>query len=1025
MEPPSLGAGSCPRCPEFLSVPANAVGVPFPTLQSADYYMLPSLEDLAARESKDPGYLSRVRDFTVGRFGYGCVKFLGETDARWLDLNDIVKFNRHEVVVYEDESAKPAVGHGLNKPAEVTLVLQIPSVCSGDGQVDNVVVKLREVTERQGATFVSYDTNHGLWKFLVQHFSRFGLSDDDEEDITMDDAPEVVTAEIKRDDTSDVDDEFEMSPADPELAHSLPSHLGLDPVRMREMRMLMFPADEDMEDYVKTHSHQKSSLRKGYERSLQKSTKVDQNSSPSSVRKTPMALIGYKPSNTDSGPNGTILLSQHKKEMPFKKLKTGGFSLDISSETPVSGYYSRNVVDSGLFMGRSFRVGWGPNGILVHSGAAVGSNNSGKLLSSVITLEKVAIDKAVRDENDKVRKELVELAFDAPMNLHQAIEHEARDVEVGSFKLKIQQLVADRVVLSDICRNYVDIVERQLEVPGLSSSTRLVLMHQVMVWELIKVLFSERDYNGQSKSAGADNEEDVMEDMKDGSPEVDPEALPLIRRAEFSCWLQEYVCHRVQAEVSSLSESDYLENLFSLLTGRQLDTAVELAVSKGDVRLALLLSQAGGSSANRSDISRQLDLWRMNGLDFNFIEKDRIKIYELLAGNIDGALRDVKIDWKRSLGLLMWYQLPPDTSLSAIFKTYQGWLNDGRAPYPFPVYIDEGPIEDARHWSIKDRFDLSYYLMLLHANQGSDFGFLKRMFSSFSSTNDPLDCHMIWHLRALLEAIGAISSNDLHVLDMGFVSQLLCLGQIHWAIYVILHMPYRRDCPYVQVTVVREILFQYCECWSSDESQQKFIKDLGVPSAWLHEAMAIYYNYYGDVSKSLDHFLKCHNWQKAHSIFVSSVSHSLFLSGMHSDIWRLVSLMEEYKSEIENWELGAGIYISFYSLRSSLVDNDSIMGEPEALESKNVACKEFLSQLSESLDVWGDRLPLEARVTYSKMAEETSSLLIAGIAEGPNREIQLSCFDTVGSAPVPEDLRSSHFQDAVSLFTCYLSELTS
>lgn len=38
--------------------------------------------------------------------------------------------------------------------------------------------------------------------------------------------------------------------------------------------------------------------------------------------------------------------------------------------------------------------------------------------------------------------------------------------------------------------------------------------------------------------------------------------------------------------------------------------------------------------------------------------------------------------------------------------------------------------------------------------------------------------------------------------------------------------------------------------------------------------------------------------------------------------------MEEYKSEIENWELGAGIYIAFYSVRSSLLDDDSIMGEP-------------------------------------------------------------------------------------------------
>lgn len=844
MEFPSLSGGSCLHCPQFLSVPGRVVepGIPFPIFQSSDYYIQPSLEELATRESKDPGYLSRVRDFTVGRFGYGCVKFLGETDVRWLDLSRIVKFGRNEIVVYEDESTKPAVGQGLNKAAVVTLVLQMQLACSVDGGVSDVVAKLKEITERQGASFVSYDCKYGLWKFVVQHFSRFGLSDDDEEDITMEDVPSTeYTAEMNGGEISDIDEEPQMSSAEPELAHSLPAHLGLDPVRMREMRMLMFPAEEELEDYVERRSNQKSNFSKGNARSpLQNSSRMSQKSSPPAVRKTPVALLEYKPSNADNSPSGTILLSQHNKDMPLKVLKTEGFSLDISSQTPVNGYHSRNVVDSGLFMGRSFRVGWGPNGILVHSGAAVGNSDSIKTLSSVITLEKVAIDKAVRDENDKVRKELVELAFDAPMNLHRAIEHEAREVEIGSSKLKLQQVVADRVILSDICRNYVDIVERQLEVPGLSSSTRLILMHQVMVWELIKVLFSEKEYNGQSKSVGADNEEDVMEDMKDGSPEVDPEALPLIRRAEFSCWLQEYVCHRVQAEVSSLSESNYLEHLFLLLTGRQLDSAVELAVSKGDVRLACLLSQAGGSSANRSDLSRQLDLWRMNGLDFNFIEKDRIKIYELLAGNIDGALHGVKIDWKRFLGLLMWYQQPPDTSLSVIFKSYQRRLNDGRAPYPFPVYIDEGPNEDVLDWSVKDRFDLSYYLMLLHANQEGDFGFLKRMFRSFSSTNDPLDCHMIWHQRALLEAIGAIDSNDLHVLDMGLASQLLCLGKIHWAIYVVLHMPYRRDCPNLQARVVREILFQYCECWSSDESQQQFIKDLGVPSAWLHEAMVCF-----------------------------------------------------------------------------------------------------------------------------------------------------------------------------------------
>lgn len=65
------------------------------------------------------------------------------------------------------------------------------------------------------------------------------------------------------------------------------------------------------------------------------------------------------------------------------------------------------------------------------------------------------------------------------------------------------------------------------------------------------------------------------------------------------------------------------------------------------------------------------------------------------------------------------------------------------------------------------------------------------------------------------------------------------------------------------------------------------------------------------------------------------------------------------------------------------------------------------------------------RVAYSKMAEEISNLLLSDSGEGSTRGVQLSCFDGVFSAPIPEDLRSCHLQDAVSLFTCYLSEAAS
>jgi nuclear pore complex protein Nup98-Nup96 len=53
---------------------------------------------------------------------------------------------------------------------------------------------------------------------------------------------------------------------------------------------------------------------------------------------------------------------------------------------------------------------------------------------------------------------------------------------------------------------------------------------------------------------------------------------------------------------------------------------------------------------------------------------------------------------------------------------------------------------------------------------------------------------------------------------------------------------------------------------------------------------------------------------------------SLF-AAKHSEIWRLATSMEDQKSEIENWDLGAGIYISFYLLRSSLQEDNNTMSE--------------------------------------------------------------------------------------------------
>ncbi|CAM6041648.1 unnamed protein product [Sphagnum compactum] len=173
---------------------SSAIEALMPKLLHSDYFTEPGIQELAAKEQADPGYSKQVVDFVVGRQGYGVVKFFGVTDVQGLDLESIIKFNYCEVIVYMDESKKPVVGQGLNKPAQVTL-LNVKCADKKSGQqysdgpeVEKFEKRLKKKTEEQGAEFISYSALKGEWKFQVQHFSRYGLdTDSDEEDASQSD----------------------------------------------------------------------------------------------------------------------------------------------------------------------------------------------------------------------------------------------------------------------------------------------------------------------------------------------------------------------------------------------------------------------------------------------------------------------------------------------------------------------------------------------------------------------------------------------------------------------------------------------------------------------------------------------------------------------------------------------------------------------------------------------------------------------------------------------------------------------
>jgi len=127
-----------------------------------DYYTIPRIETICDAES--------VPNFVIGRTGYGSIAFNAPVNLIGVStlslLRDIVTLQKASVEVYPHASDPPKIGVGINIPAQICLENVYP-----DGvDMDDFVATLKGKFDTE---FVSYDTENGIWKFNVNHFSTY------------------------------------------------------------------------------------------------------------------------------------------------------------------------------------------------------------------------------------------------------------------------------------------------------------------------------------------------------------------------------------------------------------------------------------------------------------------------------------------------------------------------------------------------------------------------------------------------------------------------------------------------------------------------------------------------------------------------------------------------------------------------------------------------------------------------------------------------------------------------------------
>ncbi|KAF5830158.1 hypothetical protein DUNSADRAFT_14956 [Dunaliella salina] len=149
-------------------------------LASEGYTYEPSPTQLVAMHTLDPKSLHKLHNFTVTRAGIGSIRWLRPVDVVGLKLDDIVTIQQGEVFCYSDVE-KPPLGQGLNLEAEITLygVHKVDRTTGAPVRDGPQLVKweksLRLMCLRMGAKFVAYKPDGGVWRFEVEHFSRYGL----------------------------------------------------------------------------------------------------------------------------------------------------------------------------------------------------------------------------------------------------------------------------------------------------------------------------------------------------------------------------------------------------------------------------------------------------------------------------------------------------------------------------------------------------------------------------------------------------------------------------------------------------------------------------------------------------------------------------------------------------------------------------------------------------------------------------------------------------------------------------------
>jgi nuclear pore complex protein Nup98-Nup96 len=379
-------------------------------------------------------------------------------------------------------------------------------------------------------------------------------------------------------------------------------------------------------------------------------------------------------------------------------------------------------------------------------------------------------------------------------------------------------------------------------------------------------------------------------------------------------------------------DAEYLEAVFSLVSGRQIAAACSLANQHRDHKLALLLSQiASGTPNSRMLAYEQMDVWRRMGIQ-HYITKGRLRLFALLAGlmvwECDGEERgggeDVRVchglDWKRVLGLHLWYCSSPTSRVAeAVAQFTRAFMDEtAYALPPIPAYMEKAGFTPPTSGSYDDNLTLDSCFHVLRLYCARDHS-LERTLNPAASIPFHLDYRISWHLWSVLHSLYLthLHPSSLSHLHQSFAAQLEAVGLWHWAVFILLHLPLSA----VREVVVRGVLGRWCSGEEAMTEEEEFVVErLRVPEQWVYSAKAGRACYDGNFRQQAAHLLQAHQWDHAHSVIIDHLATDDIISGDTSSLHHMLSVLSDpsCSSDIHNWENAGSGYFDYLQISSRL-----------------------------------------------------------------------------------------------------------